>query len=263
MGPRARRLVLFGAPAATAVVNVSHPIVMPPIYDAVLHHMPWWIVLHLANLVLFPLVGLAAWMLVWGREDRAAVIARAAIAVFIPMYAAFDSLAGIGTGVFVGQASLVTPSDPSAVGSVIDGYWQSPVLLGVATAGSVAWVVAMLSAAVSFCAVDARKRAGVVALLILIVTGVARGVLFQVPGAAAIQPAWWIVTLACGAIMAIVARPRLPIALLTLAGSLFGASHVTPTGPLGLGCLIAASILLRRTSEDSRLIRVAPRRAAA
>src|SRR5262245_51178587 len=130
MGSRARGAVLFGAPAVTAAVNVSHPIVMPPIYDMVLHHMPWWLVLHLVNLVLFPLVGLAAWMLVWGREDRAASVARVAIAVFIPVYAAFDALAGIGTGVFVGQASLVTPADPTAVGAVIDGYWQSPVLMG-------------------------------------------------------------------------------------------------------------------------------------
>ncbi len=264
MGSRTRGVVLFGAPAVAAVVNSGHPIVMPPIYDAVLHHMPWWLVLHLANLVLFPLVGLAAWLLVQGREDRAAGVARIAIAVFIPMYAAFDALAGIGTGVFVGQASLVTPADPAAVGSVIDGYWQSPVLLGVATAGSVAWVVAMLSVAVSFSAVDLRKRVTVFAVLILVVTGVARGVLFQVPGAAAIQPSWWIVTLASGAIMALVARPRLPTALLTLAGSLFGATHVTPTGPLGLGCFIAAAVLLGRSkTEDQRLIRVAPRRAAA
>ena len=264
MTPSARRIVLFGAPAATAVVNMNHPIVMPPIYDMVLHHMPWWLVLHSVNLVLFPLVGLAAWSLIHGREDRAAGIARVAIAVFIPMYAAFDSLAGIGTGVFVGQASLVTPSNPDVVGSVIDGYWQSPVLLAIATIGSVAWVVAMLAAAVSFSAVDARKRMAVVAVLILIVTGVARGVLFQVPGVAAIQPVWWFVTLACGVIMGLVARPRLPAALLTLAGALFGANHVTPTGPLGLGCFLAAAVLLRRsTSEDPRLIRVAPHRAAA
>ncbi|HEV8128285.1 MAG TPA: hypothetical protein VGQ14_01375, partial [Candidatus Eisenbacteria bacterium] len=174
MTSRARQVVLFGAPAAAAVVNMSHPIVMPPIYDAVLHHMPWWIVLHVVNLVLFPMVGLAAYLLVRGREDRAAKISRVAIACFVPLYAAFDSLAGIGTGVLVQQTSLITPGDPSAVGAVIDGYWQSPVLLGVATAGSVAWVIAMLAAAVSFSEPSIRRRAAIVAVAILPVTGFAR-----------------------------------------------------------------------------------------
>src|SRR4051812_31122532 len=97
MGRIARDAVLFGAPAVAAVVNLGHPVVIPPIYEAVLHHMPWWIVLHLMNLVLFPAVGLAAFLLLQGRDDRAARVSRAAIAVFVPMYAAFDSLAGIGT----------------------------------------------------------------------------------------------------------------------------------------------------------------------
>ena len=249
MSPRARRLVLFGAPAATAVVNMSHPIVMPPIYDMVLHHMPWWIVLHLVNLVLFALVGLAAYLLVRGRQDRAAKISRGAIACFIPLYAAFDSLAGIGTGVLVQQASRITPADPGAVSAVIDGYWQSPVLLGIATAGSVAWVIAMLAAAVSFSDASTRKRVAIVAVVILLVTGFARGALFQVPGAAAIQPIWWIVTLACAAVVGLMARPALPAALLVLAGALFGANHVTPTGPLGLGCFLAAAVLLRRAER--------------
>jgi hypothetical protein len=259
-----RRAVLFGAPAVAAIANVSHPVVIPPIYEAVLHHMPWWIVLHVANLVLFPAVGLAAYLLVRGREGRAASIARGAIACFVPLYAAFDSLAGIGTGVLVLNASRLSPSDPSAFGALLDAYWQDGVILAVGAGGSVAWVIAMLAAAVAFTVPQDRWRAGVAAVLILIVVGIARAALFQVPGVAAIQPAWWLVTLACGVVMALVARPRVPVALLTLAGALFGATHVTPTGPLGLGCFLAAAILLQRArEEDPRALRAAPRRKAA
>jgi len=261
---RWRRPVLFGAPAVTALVNAGHPIVFPPIYAAVQHHMPWWLALHVLNLLLFPAVGFAAYLLVRRCQGRAASLARAAIACFVPLYAAFDSLAGIGTGVLVRHASRITPADPSAFGALLDAYWGDPVLLGVGAAGSLAWVVAMLASAVAVTESERRRRAGIAAALILVVIGVARAVLFQVPGVAAIQPVWWVVTLGCGVMMALVARPSVPAALLTLAGALFGATHVTPTGPLGLGCFLAAVILIERSrSDDPSKVRAMPKARAA
>jgi hypothetical protein len=49
--------------------------------------------------------------------------------------------------------------------------------------------------------------------------------------------------------MAIFARPRAPAALLTLAGALFGATHVRPTGPMGAACFLAAAALLALGSD--------------
>lgn len=156
---------MVGAPTLLGLVSLAHPVVSPPIYPAILEHLPWWVRLHALNLALFPLFALAAW---------------------------------------------------------------GPTIQALAVFGSIAWVVGMLAAAVAFTAPDRRRPAGVVALLVLGVTGYARTRLFQVHGSTDIQPVWWLVTIATAAAMAAAARPRAAPALLVLAGALFGASHVPP-----------------------------------
>lgn len=66
-----RRLALFVPPVLIVAFELAHPIVLPPIYPAVLHHLPWWLYLHVANLALFPLFGLAAYLLVRDVPNRA------------------------------------------------------------------------------------------------------------------------------------------------------------------------------------------------
>jgi len=100
-----RRLALFVPPVLIVAFELAHPIVLPPIYPAVLHHLPWWLYLHVANLALFPLFGLAAYLLVRDVSNRAAAWSRVAIAVYVPLYACFDALVGVGTGILVQNAS--------------------------------------------------------------------------------------------------------------------------------------------------------------
>ena len=69
--------------------------------------------------------------------------------------------------------------------------------------------------------------------------------LFQVHGSTDIQPVWWLVTIATAAAMAAAARPRAAPALLVLAGALFGASHVPPTGPMDAACFLVAAGLIK------------------
>jgi hypothetical protein len=89
----------------------------------------------------------------------------------------------------------------------------------------------------------------VVAVIVLGVTGWARARLFQPGGSLTITPAWWLTTVTAAVVMAIFARPRAPAALLTLAGALFGATHVRPTGPMGAACFLAAAALLELGSD--------------
>ena len=186
---------MVGAPTLLGLVSLAHPVVSPPIYPAILEHLPWWVRLHALNLALFPLFALAAWLLLQEVRKEA-------------------------RGLPLGQ--LIT------AGALIDAYWTSPTIQALAVFGSIAWVVGMLAAAVAFTAPDRRRPPGVVALLVLGVTCYARTRLFQVHGSTDIQPVWWLVTIATAVAMAAAARPRAAPALLVLAGALFGASHVPP-----------------------------------
>src|SRR5438132_2347907 len=114
MTHRLRQIFLFLPPLLVGALNVMHPIAHHPIYAGILHHVDWWISLHLLNLVGFPLVGLAAYLLVQGINTPAAILSRIAVVVFIPIYAAFDALAGIATGTLVKQATTFSPNQSAA-----------------------------------------------------------------------------------------------------------------------------------------------------
>jgi hypothetical protein len=105
-----RRIVIFGGPALLGLVNLAHPVLRPPMYPAVLAHLPWWVRLHLLNLALFPLFGLAAWLLLEDVRNAAATVSRVALALFVPLYSGFDAAIGIGTGVLVEKASRMSES---------------------------------------------------------------------------------------------------------------------------------------------------------
>jgi hypothetical protein len=235
-----RRVALFVPPALVIAFELGHPIVLPPIYPAVVSHMPGWLYLHLANLALFPLLGLAAYLLVRDVRNRAASLSRIAIAAFVPLYAAFDALAGIGTGVLVQGTRLLPPGRRVAAASLVDVYWNSGTLFAIAAVASVAWVVAMLAAAVAVTRPERRRLAAIVAVVLFPIGGWAETKLF-LPSGGRIPLAWWLVTLGMGLAMFLASRGSLPAGLLVLAGSLFGAAHVPPTGPLGAACFLAAA----------------------
>ena len=82
----------------------------------------------------------------------------------------------------------------------------------------------------------------VIALISFPVGGWARTNLFLAPDGVTITSAWWMVTIGLGLVMLLIGKPRATGALLPLSGALFGALHVTPTGPLGAACFLVAAL---------------------
>ena len=55
--------------------------------------------------------------------------------------------------------------------------------------------------------------------------------------------------------MFVLRKPRVTATLLVLSGALFGASHVAPTGPLGMLCFLGAALSLtfaRQKADSSK-----------
>lgn len=130
-----------------------------------------FLVLHIVLLPLWPILGLIViWML--PQRGTASRISRIALAVYLVLYPAFDALVGIGTGVLldyratlsaVGQAVL----DP-AIQLIFFDPTGVPELLSMA--GSVAWIVATIAAAVSL-----WRPAGWRVAVPLVVSGILMG----------------------------------------------------------------------------------------
>lgn len=244
MTTRLRLLVVFGAPFLVGALNLMHPVITAPIYPKLEAHVHFWLHLHILNLFLFPSLGLAAYFLVRDVLGPAALISKAAIAIFVPLYAAFDALAGIGTGVLVSNANTLSGDELAIAGRLIDAWWGSGIIVAIAVAGSVAWVVAMLAATVAFAAPDRQRLTAILVVVFFLINGWARNNLFQGSDGVSIRPAWWLVTLATSGVMILVSRPRITAGALTLSASLFGAAHVTPTGPLGAACFLLAALYI-------------------
>lgn len=89
-GPAPWVLALPGV--SLGVVGATHPAHLTP---ETAHH--WWL-MHVAGLVVFPLVGVALASLVWRRRDLLAVAVMAGAAAFAWFYTALDVVSGIAAG---------------------------------------------------------------------------------------------------------------------------------------------------------------------
>jgi hypothetical protein len=236
-----RYIFIFIPPLGVGALNVLHPIAHAPLYEGILHHVDWWIGLHLLNLAGFPLIGFAAFLLTDGIRTPVAILSRTAAAVFIPIYAGFDALMGIGTGILVKVVSTLSPDQRAAVEPVLDSYWNSDIIVATAVVGSIAWTIALLSAAVALTVRKRRWLVGSVAVVLFFVIGWARTNLMSADGGT-ISTGWWVVVALIGLVMLAVGEPRLPAVLLVWAAALFGAAHPMPTGPLGLACFFGAAV---------------------
>ena len=148
-------LLAVGAPLALAVLEVFHPHPRDLALD-----VRTWLVVHYAQIVLFPLSAVAVVLLLRGRDDFGAAICRIGMFLFAVSYVAFDTAAGVVTGILVGAAQK--SGAPDAWGSAIDAVWLHPIVGGspsgpppfLAVLGSVALSIGAIGAAVSL------KRAG-------------------------------------------------------------------------------------------------------
>jgi hypothetical protein len=203
----------------------------------------------LLNLIGFALIGYATYLLVSETENVFATISKVTALVFIPLYCGFDALMGIGTGILSLISLHLPPEQAPVLRSVIDIFWNNDLLMAIAIIGSIFWTISTLFAALAFTDSSRRWMAVVAAIIVFCASGWARSNIFFAPDNMTITHSWWFVTAGTAALMFLVCKPSVPGGFFTLAGTLFGASHVVPTGPLGMLCFFigAAYITTHRS----------------
>lgn len=111
----------------------------------------WWTVLHVLQVPLFALLGVAAFLLVRRLPGRAALSGRCAIGLFIIVYPAFDAAVGISSGVLL---QALGPDQRTALEPALEALFWGPVTGLMAIVGGASWLVALLATAC------ARRRTG-------------------------------------------------------------------------------------------------------
>jgi hypothetical protein len=155
-----------GAPLTLALLELFHPIP----HDLFHVNLQRWMVVHYLQIFLFPLCALAVIVLLRRLSGFPVIMCRVAMFIFAVTYVAFDTAAGVVTGVLLlaAQASGVPDNWRVPILTV----WTHPIVGGsgpfpvLAAVGSMAWTLGLLSAAF------ALRRVGIswIPVLLLIVS---------------------------------------------------------------------------------------------
>jgi hypothetical protein len=148
---------LIGVPLAWAVLLLFHPSGSGALYDEVSDQVTKWQVVHVGTLFFIGLMGIALYLLVRDLQGTAARVSRWAAGVFVLFYGAWEAVAGLAVGALVqytnGLPARERPIGSDAIESVNDNAIVGDFgLLG--SVGSLAWITAVIAAAV------AVRRAG-------------------------------------------------------------------------------------------------------
>jgi len=151
--PLPRRILLLGVPLILGALELGHPGLWPgdDIVATVAPMAAWWTALHVLQVPLFALLGVAAFLLVRGLPGRAALIGRCAIGLFIVVHPAFDAAVGISSGVLL---QALGSDQGTALEPALQTLFWGPVTGLMAIVGSASWLVALLATA------WARRRTG-------------------------------------------------------------------------------------------------------
>jgi hypothetical protein len=149
---------LIGVPLAWAVLLWFHPAVARDnVYGDLRDEVATYVIVHAGTLVFIGLMGLALHMLVRDLPGKAATISRMAIGPFVLFYGTWEAVIGLATGALVQHANDAPAGERPAVSDAIQSL-QDNAIVGdpgvVASIGALAWIVAVIAAAV------AVRRAG-------------------------------------------------------------------------------------------------------
>lgn len=164
------RLLVFTIPLLWAVLVLFHP--NPgeggP-FEAIRDDVNRWLIVHVGQLVLTPLLVFAVWRLVEGIPSAAAKVSRAAVIVWAAFFTAYDSIQGISTGVLIRYTEGLAGDQQAGVARALDYLVSDSQLAGNVSAigliASAAWLTVAIAAAVALHKAGAGKWVVIAALL--------------------------------------------------------------------------------------------------
>jgi len=159
-------VLVVGAPLVLAIVELFHP--QP--HDLMHLDTRIWLMVHYLQIPLFPLAALSVCMLLRGRSGFLPGLVWASMFVFAVSFTAFDTAAGVVTGILVKEAQSTGMFE--AWQQPIMTVWRHRIVGGapgtsplLAVMGSVAWSVGLVGVAVG---VWRTQRSWILVLLLIV-----------------------------------------------------------------------------------------------
>jgi hypothetical protein len=143
-----RRLVLLGTPLALALLEIFHP-ERPSSASEAVEQGVWFMWFHFIQVPLIGLIALAVYLLTEGLEGRAVSVSRWAIGVFAVFFSAYDAAAGIATGYALRNAQGLPAGAQEAIYEAVKDMPVLSLIFGLSIVGTLAWVVALIAAAIT------------------------------------------------------------------------------------------------------------------
>jgi hypothetical protein len=170
-----RRIIAFavGVPLAWAALLWFHPDVDPDdVYGSLRDDVTPYLVVHVGTLIFIGLMGAALYALVRGMPGTPAKISRLMIGPFVLLYGAWETVVGLAIGVMVQHGNNAPLRQRPAVADTIQSIGSNGLIgdagvLGLA--GALAWIVAVIAAAVAYRSAGAPALAWVLLGLSLLV----------------------------------------------------------------------------------------------
>jgi hypothetical protein len=160
-----RLAFLLGVPLAWAALLWLHPSVeRDDVYGSLRDEVTTYQIVHVGTLIFIGLMGAALYLLVRDLPGRAAKISRLAIGPFVLLYGAYETVIGLAVGALVQHGNDAPVSQRPAVADAIQSLGDN-VIVGdpgvLASVGALAWIVAVIAAAVAYRRVGAPALASI------------------------------------------------------------------------------------------------------
>ena len=141
---------LIGVPMAWGLLLLFHPLGdAGEFYSTIDGNVTAWLTVHIGMGIFVPLYAGVVYLLLRGIRSTAATISRVGLATFAVVYAAWELLLGVGTGILTEEVNAL-PEGQQAVGvDVLESYADSGVISVYSVVGSIGLGVAMIGAVVA------------------------------------------------------------------------------------------------------------------
>ncbi|MDJ1430580.1 hypothetical protein [Halostagnicola sp. A-GB9-2] len=161
-----RWLLLLGTPIALAAVLWFHPAAGEEVYSNLEPVADTWFYIHILLLPLFGLLGVVLYVLLAGYRGTTATIGRIGIAGYLVCYIAFESIAGIATGILLRESQNLSTEQQEGVEAVLQVIFTEPIN-GVVGVLALLGTIGILLAVVAIGVVLRRSGAPLVPLVLL------------------------------------------------------------------------------------------------